>query len=95
MLPWFSGTLTVGAALALTPFGRNLLHYLQRRRRESEVLETTLQELTELRVTLSEVTERLDATEYRLVQVRARYPESRVPSPMGPPIQAAGAATPH
>jgi hypothetical protein len=95
VLPWFSGTLAVGAALSLTPFGRNLFDYLRSRRRDSEMLEAVLQEMTELRATLTEVGERLDAAEHRLAQERAQFGESRLPSPKSLPVPAEGSQTPH
>jgi hypothetical protein len=93
-LPWGLGALAIAGALSLTPFGQGLIDYLRSRRRDTEALEAVLQELAELRTTLGEVVERLDATERRLLQERSQFPSLHVeqPAPASAPERV---VTPH
>ena len=70
VLPW---TLVAGAViglLSITPLGRALLEHLTARRRETELLEMVLDELSALRPAVAEMLERLDATERRIATER-------------------------
>jgi hypothetical protein len=73
-LPWGLGALGVAGALSLTPFGRGIIDYLRSRRRDTELLEAVLQEISELRSGMLEVSERLDAAETRYNQERGLIP---------------------
>jgi hypothetical protein len=66
ILPVLIGALILLGAVSLSPLGRNWIGYLRERRRDSEALEAMLAEIGGLRTVLTEVIERLDATERRL-----------------------------
>ncbi|HWA56988.1 MAG TPA: hypothetical protein VG692_07030 [Gemmatimonadales bacterium] len=91
LLPATLTTLGVVGVLSATSVGDAVKTWLRGRREETELLEAMLQELSQIRATLGEATERLDAMERRLSQDR--------PAPQLPPADAPRAAerspTPH
>lgn len=74
ILNYLAPTLLVTAGivgvLQATGLGRGLLTLVRGRQEERELLEAVLHELGEVRGTLVETTERLDAMERRLAQAR-------------------------
>lgn len=66
------------AIVSVSPLGRGLFRFLRERRRDALVNEQLLDELVQLRSTLGEVTERLDATE-RLLSLRGEAQLPRLP----------------
>lgn len=77
LVPAMLGTLGVVGVLSASPFGRGVIEWLRGRRDETELLEAMLHELQQMRATLGETAERLDAMERRLLQER--------PAPLLPP----------
>jgi hypothetical protein len=71
VLPWSLGALGVATVMSHTQFGRALIAFLRNRSRETDLLETVLQDLAEVRQATLEIAERLDAAEHRFIQSRA------------------------
>lgn len=69
-LPLILAMAAMAIAIGFSPFGRALVAFLREQKRDTALTEGILDELVELRRTLGEVTERLDATEQLLVQAR-------------------------
>ena len=69
-LPLILAIAAMAVIIGFSPFGRALVVYLREHKRDTALSEGILDELVELRRTLGEVTERLDATEQLLVQSR-------------------------
>jgi hypothetical protein len=65
-LPWLLGGVTLLATVSFSPLGLGLLRYLREHRRDAALTESVLTELGELRSSLSDVIERLDATDRQL-----------------------------
>lgn len=87
-LPWIVGGLVLLVAWSLSPFGRALIRHLRDSRRDVSLTEAMLNELGELRLTLSEVAERLDATEQELTRARMFAPRPADTSALPPTMSA-------
>lgn len=84
-LPWVVGGVVLLVAWSFSPFGRGLMRHLRDARRDIALTEAMLHELGELRLTLSEVVERLDTTEQELTRIRAFAPRGAEGLALSPP----------
>jgi hypothetical protein len=85
VLPWLAG---VGLAIAMVSYsrlGRALLRHLREAKQDAALNEAMLSELAALRDTITEVVERLDATEQHLARQARVLPESSPPAATPPP----------
>ena len=65
-LPWLLGLGGVGALIGYSPLGKDLVGLRRARDRSNELLEDVTQQLAVLRRSLSDVSERLEATEFHM-----------------------------
>jgi hypothetical protein len=70
-LPWVVGGLGAAGILGWSPLGRAIARALRDRGRALELEESLSAQLADLQRTLSEVNERLDVTEQRLLRLPA------------------------
>jgi hypothetical protein len=94
-LPWIMGGLGVAGLVGFSPLGRAIATALRERHRGFELEEGLAGQLAELQRTLSDVTERLDATEQHLHRQRLAskvHPNEPAASPSAG--EAPSAATP-
>ena len=73
-LPWILGAMGAVGVLGWSPLGRAMAQALRDRGRAIELEESLTAQLADLQRTLSEVNERLDVTEQRLLR-QAHTPE--------------------
>lgn len=96
VLPWIAGGVVLIVAWSFRPFGRALMRYLRDARRDVALTEAMLNELGELRLTLSEVVERLDTTEQEFTRVRVFAPRNAEAGALSPaPLIEPRIPTPH
>ena len=76
-LPWLLAIIGGGAVVGYSPLGRSLLRFQRERERTNEALESIGSQLGTLHQSLTDVTERLDATEFQLRALKAPEPKPR------------------
>ena len=91
-LPWILGGLGAVGLAGYSPVGRAVAASLRQRHRDVEIEETLSAQLADLQRTLSEVTERLDATEQRMLRQALSAPAR--PAESEPGTGAAGQGGP-
>jgi hypothetical protein len=93
-LPWILGGLGIAGLIGYSPMGRAIATALRERHRGLELEEGISGQLADLQRTLSEVTERLDATEQHLQRQRLASPALPTEAGASPrPASAPPAAT--
>ena len=83
--PWLIATVASTALICFSPFGRAIAAALRERRQSADLLEDSNDQLRDIQRSLSEVVERLDATDRQLRQLalpQAAHSEPRVPTPV-------------
>ena len=83
-LPWLLGLTGIGALVGYSPLGKGLLGLRRARDRSNELLEEVTEQLGQLRQTLSDVSERLEATEFQMRSLTSAPPPARLPQGEGP-----------
>jgi len=78
-LPWLLGLGGVGALVGYSPLGKGLLGLRRARDRTNELLEDVTEQLTVLRRSLSDVSERLEATEFHMRALTGGSSAPRLP----------------
>jgi hypothetical protein len=78
-LPWLLGLTGVGALVGYSPIGKGLLGLRRARDRTNELLADVAEQLGALRRSLTDVSERLEATEFHLRSLTNASPPARLP----------------
>jgi hypothetical protein len=84
-LPWLLGLIGVAGLVGYSPLGKGLLGLRRARERSNELLEEVTEQLGALRRSVTDVSERLEATEFHMRSLTGGLSAGRLPRGGEPP----------